>query len=114
MWLAIGTGSAPPQLKSLSPVSVNPLSHVGGVDLCSHTGSTVDDFVYVREGSALLLTCPLGDHKHVEWIKDDKMPIASDQGRVWLLNVNHTHEGEYTCSYGKQSHNYYLITQCEC
>ncbi len=57
----------------------------------------------------MLLSCGEEEEEDAEWIKDG-VPVPADKGRVWLHNISHTHEGEYTCSYGrKQSHNYYLI-----
>ena len=68
--------------------------------------------MYGREGSTVLLSCGDGVGEGVEWVKDGRVPVPSDKGRVWLHNVSHAHEGEYTCSYErKKSHNYYLIVQ---
>ena len=69
--------------------------------------------MYGREGSAVLLTCALGEGEGVEWVKDGRVPLPSDNGWVWLHNVSHTHEGEYTCSRGKLRRNYYLAVQCQ-
>ena len=68
--------------------------------------------MFGREGSTVLLSCALGEGQG-QWVKDGRLPIPADKGRVWLHNVSHTHEGEYTCSYGEQSRHYYLTLQGE-
>ncbi len=75
-------------------------------------GSKVEQFLYQREGSTVLLSCGLGRGREgIEWHKDD-MPLApSHGGEVWLFHINHTHQGEYTCSYKQQRLSYYLFVQ---
>ena len=68
----------------------------------------MERYLQSRAGSTVLLTCGDGEgDEKAKWSKDG-VSIAADKGRVWLHNVSHTHEGEYTCSYGKESHNYYF------
>ena len=71
----------------------------------------MEEVVEAREGSTVLLVCGEGQEKGVQWLKDSKTTLSTDKGRVWLHNVNHTHEGEYTCTYGKNTHNYYVTVQ---
>ena len=74
-------------------------------------GFKVDEFVNEEEGSSVLLTCDLGEGgDEVQWMKDNKV-MSSYNGGVWLRDVNHTHQGEYTCSYKNQMFNYYLTVQ---
>lgn len=72
-------------------------------------GLRVDQFVYGSEGSTVLLSCGLGGVE--KWVKDNQYPLPSYNGKVWLHNVSHTHQGDYTCSYQKQTFNYYLLVQ---
>ena len=78
------------------------------------SGFKVDQFMTVLEGSNVSLSCDLlgaeegGERGGVEWVKD-KNPISSNSGQVLLFKVDHTHQGEYTCTYRKQRFNYYLI-----
>ena len=69
----------------------------------------MDEFIYVREGSTVELSCALSGE--VEWVKDDRFTLPSYNRKVWLFHVNHTHQGDYTCSHGKQSINYYLVVR---
>lgn len=68
----------------------------------------MDEFLYEKEGSSILLTCDLGEE--VQWMKDNQV-MSSYGGRVWLRDVNHTHQGEYTCLYKNHMLNYYLTVQ---
>ena len=68
----------------------------------------MDQFLYEREGLAALLSCGLGGGG-VKWLKDKVEITASPNGEVWLSPISHTHQGEYTCSYGQQRLNYFLI-----
>jgi len=69
----------------------------------------VDQFVKEVEGSDVLLSCDLpGGGRVVQWAKDGEVMWSSNNGSLWLHQINHTHQGEYTCSYKKKHFNYYL------
>ena len=76
--------------------------------VCTCAGGKVDEFVYEEEGSTVILTCGQGAGEGVGWLKDDHTPLTTYNGEVWLHGVDHTHQGEYTCSYGKHQLNYFL------
>ena len=74
----------------------------------------MDEFLFEREGSAVVLSCGGlggGANEGTQWLKDNKRLRPSHNGEVWLANINHTHQGEYTCSYKQQRFNYFLIVQ---
>ena len=81
--------------------------------VCTCVGLKVDQFVYGEEGSTLVLTCGLEAEEgaELEWLRDNHTPLASHNGEVWLRDVSPTHQGDYTCSYGGRSLNYFLIVQ---
>lgn len=72
----------------------------------------VDEFVSAVEGSNSVLECVLGG-EDIEWVRDGQFPLTSYSGSVVLVHVNHTHQGEYTCSHNGHTHNYYLTVQGE-
>ena len=61
------------------------------------------------EGGFVILRCGIAG-KNVEWTKDGKSITAYD-GEVWLFDVDHSHEGEYSCSLKSQINNYLLLIQ---
>ena len=71
----------------------------------------MDQFVYGTEGTTVLLTCGLGGGEGVEWKADGNTPLTATNGGVWLYDVDHTHQGEYTCTYGKNRLNYFLFVE---
>ncbi len=75
-------------------------------------GLEVDEFVNVTEGGNVLLTCGGGGGGGgVEWVKDDKISVPTFMEGVVLFDVDHTHQGDYTCSYDDVKLNYYLRVQ---
>ncbi len=75
-------------------------------------GLEVDEFVNVTEGGNVLLTCGEGGGGGgVEWVKDDKISVPTFMEGVVLFDVDHPHQGDYTCSYDDVKLNYYLRVQ---
>ena len=71
----------------------------------------MDQFVFSEEGSNVVLTCPLEGPQERVWLRDDHTPLTANNGKVWLHDVDHTHQGDYTCYRGKTGLNYFLIVQ---
>lgn len=75
-------------------------------------GLRVNEFVYGNEGSTVVLSCAPG-MEGVHWLKDNRVFVTSLNGKVRLFNVSHTHQGDYTCSNGERTLNYFLVVQSE-
>ena len=69
----------------------------------------MDYFVPVREDGLLAMDCALGSAS--VWVKDKRKTVSSLSGSVRVTQAHQRHAGEYTCSQGSSSVNYFVIIQ---
>ena len=60
----------------------------------------------------MLLGCPLGKGQ-VKWVKDKRRSVSTVDGSVKIPGVDKSSVGEYTCSLGHLSYNYYVGIKSE-